>query len=402
MSLLDGGITATPDPGPPPEYEFHPVCEAFNEYEPAVYADRLEYYRKHPDQLDEGEAWLAEDPADCREKVADGRHYLRLCRDLGRTPRFRWFAGTAAELAEFVLVRNAHRRHQNPSQLGMSVALVHDWARGNNQHAAVGQTGEQTARAVSSATQKEVSKKAGVSEDTLQRANAVKRNAPELVPLVRDGRLDVKTAAQVAGLAEPKRRAVATAPDPKATARKLLADKRYPPTRPHPPAAPKANPAAAETVVCPLIDPATGSHWASGECSICQGRGRITPAELEAAPEEVREHARKAANGQVPNPEVDIPPAHPFAHVMAKVTGTVRLITQEINKPENERLKSYLARCGLIDTRTRIINGNRYGPRFIGFKNLRWVIEQAGRPGPELATEQVRAGYTDEGEDDQA
>ena len=51
-----------------------------------------------------------------------------------------------------------------------------------------------TARAVMAKTQEQVALEAGVSPDTLQRAAKVARQAPEILPAVRDGKLDANLA----------------------------------------------------------------------------------------------------------------------------------------------------------------------------------------------------------------
>lgn len=74
-----------------------------------------------------------------------------------------------------------------------------------------------------SRTQSETAADSGVSPDTLQRANKVAKGAPELLPHMRDKKLDAKTAAKVADLPAADRKAVAAAADPKAEAKRRLA-----------------------------------------------------------------------------------------------------------------------------------------------------------------------------------
>lgn len=201
------------------EYKFHPLCLAFPDYTPQVYSLRRDDYKAHPERAGDTAVLIAQDPADGEWKIADGRHHYRICRELGYECDFQRFTGPPAELSDLVLSRNAHRRHVEPSQIAAAIVAVSDWVRGGdhgNQH-----TGGKTARAVLP-TQAETAKAAGVSTDTLQRAAKVKEKAPDVLPALRDGKLDAKTAAKVADLPKPDREKIVAAVNPKAEAKRLL------------------------------------------------------------------------------------------------------------------------------------------------------------------------------------
>ena len=61
-----------------------------------------------------------------------------------------------------------------------------------------------------------------MSRELVNRAVSIAKNAPELVEVVKEGKLDVKTAAKVAKLPPAKRRKIATAANPKLEAKKQL------------------------------------------------------------------------------------------------------------------------------------------------------------------------------------
>jgi hypothetical protein len=90
-------------------------------------------------------------------------------------------------------------------------------------------------------TQEETARAAGISADTLQRATKVADKAPELLPAVRDGKLDAKTAAKVADLPQQDRETVAASSDPKQAAQDVIRTTRPVPTRaPRTPKKPKS------------------------------------------------------------------------------------------------------------------------------------------------------------------
>lgn len=198
----------------------HPVCVAFPAYSAEAYATRLADYKAHPERAKDTTVVLAVDAADGDWKVADGRHHLMICEELGYESEFTRFTGTPAELADFVLARNAHRRHETESQRAASIAAVMTWVKGSNQHARK----QDGSREPSCKSQQQVADEAGIGRETLKRAAKVAREAPELLPAVRDGKLDAKTAATVADLPKERRQEVADSPDPKQAAKKTIAD----------------------------------------------------------------------------------------------------------------------------------------------------------------------------------
>ena len=102
------------------------------------------------------------------------------------------FAGRD-QAAEWVQARNAHRRHSNPSQLAAALVKVNTWVHGGDRH-----SDEIKGAWAPLKTQQQAADENNISRDTLKRASKVEKKAPELTPLMRDGKLDAKTAAKVA------------------------------------------------------------------------------------------------------------------------------------------------------------------------------------------------------------
>lgn len=59
-----------------------------------------------------------------QDHILDGRHRYRACRDLGISPVCEELLGTEAEVREFVISQNAHRRHLTATERKHLVALA--------------------------------------------------------------------------------------------------------------------------------------------------------------------------------------------------------------------------------------------------------------------------------------
>jgi N6-adenosine-specific RNA methylase IME4 len=119
-----------------------------------------------------------------RNKIVDGRERLRACRELGIDPRFDDVGKLEVPTQAFIVSQNLHRRHLSDSQRALIAGELSNTKKGANQH---------TAEAVS---QKQAAQACNVSIDSVQRAKAVLNcETPGLAQVVRDGDLDVSTAA---------------------------------------------------------------------------------------------------------------------------------------------------------------------------------------------------------------
>lgn len=125
-------------------------------------------------------------------KVVDGRHRLRACTELGVVPRFEEMqAANDAAVNQAVFSINVYRRYLDESQRALIAAKLTNSRAGTNQH---------TAGAVS---QSEVAKDLGISVDSVQRGKKVLKNGiPELVAAVASGKINISSAAKLAGLAK--------------------------------------------------------------------------------------------------------------------------------------------------------------------------------------------------------
>lgn len=197
---------------------FHPACVVFPEYGEESYLDRLSDYRDHP-ELADGTAVSVVTGDDGTDQIIDGRHHYRICRELGYPIRYERIEGTREELSRFARHRNANRRHNTPSQIAAALVGLHTWTRGGDR----GRTADDSKGARAPlVTQQQAADEAGISRDTVKRAAKVAKKAPEVLPAVRDGKLDVKTAAKVADLPMEKRAKIVAADDPKRAAKKAL------------------------------------------------------------------------------------------------------------------------------------------------------------------------------------
>jgi len=126
------------------------------------------------------------------EKIVDGRHRLLACIQLGIDPIFQQMdAANDSEIEKYSISANRIRRHLKEGKLALIGAELSKSAIGTNQH---------TAGAV---TQKQVASELGISVDSILRGKKVLQNGiPELVEAVRSGKLNISSAAKLAGLAK--------------------------------------------------------------------------------------------------------------------------------------------------------------------------------------------------------
>lgn len=163
-------------------------------------------------------------------RVVDGRNRELACRIAGVEPQYHEIDMTWAEVIALVRSRNLHRRFLSESQRAMAAVALTEL---------VDRDPERTASREADDTQPPLSQREAadvldVSRSSVQRASKVAKDAPELVDAVRDGKLDVHTAAQVSELGTLARKRVATAHDPKTAARNVLKNKGQAESDPEP------------------------------------------------------------------------------------------------------------------------------------------------------------------------
>lgn len=216
------------------EYAFHPLCLAFPEMEPDAYARRLADYRKHPERADDTVVLIAPDEDDGGElKILDGRHHYLICKELGYECAFEKVTGDRDELADIAEARGINRRHQSETQIAAALIVLNEFRRGRppkEPEPPSGKlcTGAQLAlepKKSKQKTQTEAAKDSGVSRRTINSASAAAKAEPALLDLMRDGKLDAKTAEKVAKLPAAERKKVVKAADPKKAAKEALAKK---------------------------------------------------------------------------------------------------------------------------------------------------------------------------------
>lgn len=134
------------------------------------------------------------------EMVLDGWHRYRASLEAGVTPSFEPYDGP--DPVSFVLSLNMHRRHLTGSQRAAAVVACHAWAKPGNQPKPEAASGL--------ATEADMAEEAGVSDRTIRHAK--RAHEAGLGEAVRDGKVTVEKAAQIAKLPEPERQAALEAP----------------------------------------------------------------------------------------------------------------------------------------------------------------------------------------------
>lgn len=167
-------------------YEIHPAAEIFPLLEGKEFDDLVADIKAHglrePIVLHEG-------------KILDGRNRYRACQLAGaliltleRTD--------IGDPYDFVLSANLHRRHLTVSQRAMILATIPARPQGYWRARRDGTTGEieKTDGYPAVLRTKDLAASGGVSKDTLKGARQIRKNAPDLVPLVEQGEMTVNVA----------------------------------------------------------------------------------------------------------------------------------------------------------------------------------------------------------------
>lgn len=163
------------------DMEFHPMCLIFPQ------ADERTLEEMADDILKNG----LNDPIVRHEgKILDGRNRYLACLKAGVEPTYADYRGD--EPLEYVVTKNLHRRHMNPSQLSMAAQKVYQLLQEN-----------ENIPPEEKQTQKEIAEQFNVSPRNVRNAARVADvAAPEVVEQIKGGNLSVNAA--VAALEQAK------------------------------------------------------------------------------------------------------------------------------------------------------------------------------------------------------
>ena len=288
-------------------------------------------------------------------RVVDGRNRELACLVAGEEPQYAEQDMGDDDVVRLVLSRNVHRRHLDASQRAMVAAQLATLAKGRPP--------ENASR--DAFTQAEAAGTLDVSRSSVQRATAVVNKAPELVEPVRDGRLDVKTAAKVAAMPPETRERVATAADPKEAARDVLADAE------------------------------------ESEEEEAEQDGEAPPPQDETPPQPSHDASRPVRPAWMVPGGKAVDPDHPFCDVLKKFTALSAALTRVLRGEHGRHLVDALVEVGthphrvpLVAFTSDVIDGlevRRGTVRFVGLYALRCLVNDVGnwkrdrKPGQALA-----------------
>ena len=178
------------------DYQIHPLCALLPEMPAEEYAKLKEDIKAHG--LLEPITLSADSTT-----VLDGRHRLRICRELGIPPRLERFEGRCTE-SEYIWARGLLRRHLTDDQRAM---LASKWSDAERQAAQERQkSGVKPSGEVAQTygrTRDALAEKAQVSTNKIRQAEEVKKS-PELAGKVERGAMPLKEAVKVIAAQKPK------------------------------------------------------------------------------------------------------------------------------------------------------------------------------------------------------
>jgi len=174
--------------------EFHPIAELF----PLMTGAEFESLKSDIAENGLRQAiWLHTDG-----RIVDGRNRYRACTELGIEPEYRTWNGEGS-LVTFVVSLNLHRRHLNSSQRAVVTVDILPEARERQlatlkQNTSVVEKIPQRSGQGKARTQ--AAEVVGTNERYVSDAKALQTDAPELLPEVRAGTLNILQAKQLATL----------------------------------------------------------------------------------------------------------------------------------------------------------------------------------------------------------
>lgn len=133
-------------------------------------------------------------------KILDGWHRYRACQHLEINPMFHEYDGD--DPVSFVMDLNLHRRHLSPAQKAMAVVTCNAWVgRGNPlRKSIIRQLAD-----LNSVTTKDMAKRAGVGERSVERAKKVVQSGDkEVIEAVKKGAMSLSEAIKVVDKDDPE------------------------------------------------------------------------------------------------------------------------------------------------------------------------------------------------------
>jgi ParB-like chromosome segregation protein Spo0J len=189
------------------EFRLHPSAELFpamSEEELAELADDIKLNGlREP-------VWVHQDGS-----IIDGRNRYLACERAGIVPNCKVYPGDDESILAFVVSRNLHRRHLTTAQKAAIAAELSNRKRGDTL-----KQGSEASREASGVSDAEAAKLMGVSEASVERAKALKRDAPDLHTKVKDGKMKPAEARREA----EKRRPPEATQEPKEQSKAEMAD----------------------------------------------------------------------------------------------------------------------------------------------------------------------------------
>jgi 16S rRNA G966 N2-methylase RsmD len=123
--------------------------------------------------------------------ILDGRNRWRACSELGILPDVREYGGDEAGLTAFVISLNLHRRHLSESQRAVIGARLANAGEGGDHR-----SDHWTNCSSGQVTQAVAAKMLNISTMSIKRAKSIEREAPELLPRIAAGELNLREAQQ--------------------------------------------------------------------------------------------------------------------------------------------------------------------------------------------------------------
>lgn len=122
------------------------------------------------------------------DKILDGRNRYLACGEAGEKPHYDYYKGD--EPVSYVVSKNLHRRHLNPTQCGVIGEKLSNMRQGER-------TDLEPSDNCPKVSQSQAAKILNISPKTIQRVRKVKQEAPELMPKLESGEMTAHEAVKI-------------------------------------------------------------------------------------------------------------------------------------------------------------------------------------------------------------